>query len=172
MCIRDSSDAIQSELNDVEFGFKDLGRFKKAITSAAKVEEQKFVEILLNGIDEQTTIFPDNGHLFVKVEASKKGENVLLVTFAGIGGTFCAFYDKEQRCFVGGLPPRIRSDVNFRVAEESQFEISTAIRIKPGRPAQLSGLSEHCLLYTSSLNGFHLALPTRSTCRESISLSS
>jgi hypothetical protein len=32
---------------------------------------------------------------------------------------------------------------NFRVAEESQFEISTAIRIKPGRPAQLSGLSEH-----------------------------
>lgn len=137
------SDAIQSELNDVEFGFKDLGRFKKAITSAAKVEEQKFVEILLNGIDEQTTIFPDNGHLFVKFEASKKGENVLLVTFAGIGGTFCAFYDKEQRCFVGGLPPRIRSDVNFRVAEESQFEISTAIRIKPGRPAQLSGLSEH-----------------------------
>lgn len=137
------SDAIQSELNDVEFGFKDLGRFKKAITSAAKVEEQKFVEILLNGIDEQTTIFPDNGHLFVKVEASKKGENVLLVTFAGIGGTFCAFYDKEQRCFVGGLPPRIRSDVNFRVAEESQFEISMAIRIKPGRPAQLSGLSEH-----------------------------
>ncbi|MCA8994084.1 MAG: AAA family ATPase [Planctomycetaceae bacterium] len=137
------SDAIQSELNDVEFGFKDLGRFKKAITSAAKVEEQKFVEILLNGIDEQTTIFPDNGHLFVKFEASKKGENVLLVTFAGIGGTFCAFYDKEQRCFVGGLPPRIRSDVNFRVAEESQFEIGTAIRIKPGRPAQLSGLSEH-----------------------------
>ena len=50
------SDAIQSELNDVEFGFKDLGRFKKAITSAAKVEEQKFVEILLNGIDEQATI--------------------------------------------------------------------------------------------------------------------
>ncbi len=137
------SDAIQSELNDVEFGFKDLGRFRKAITSAAKVEEQKFVEILLSGIDEQTTIFPDNGHLFVKVEASKKGENVLLVTFAGIGGTFCAFYDKEQRYFVGGLPPRIRSDVNFRVAEESQFEISTAIRIKPGRPAQLSGLSEH-----------------------------
>lgn len=137
------SDAIQSELKDVEFGFKDLGRFKKALTSAAEIEDQKFVEILLNGIDEQMTILPDNGHLFVKVEASKKGENVLLVTFSGIGGTFCAFYDKEQRCFVGGLPPRIRTDVNFRLAEESQFEISTAIRIKPGRPAQLSGLSEH-----------------------------
>lgn len=139
------SDAIQSELMDVEFGFKDLGRFKKALTSAATMEEQKIVEILLNGIDEQTTIFPDNGHLFVKVEPSKKGQHVLLVTFAGIGGTFCAFYDKEQRCFVGGLPPRIRSVVDFKVADESQFEISMAIRIKPGRPAQLSGLSEHLL---------------------------
>lgn len=65
------------------------------------------------------------------------------VTFSGIGGSFVAFYDKEQRCFVGGAFPRIRSDVHFKVAEESQFEISTAIRIKPGRPAQLSGLSEH-----------------------------
>lgn len=139
------SDAIQSELIDVEFGFKDLGRFKKALTSAAAMEEQKIVEILLNGIDEQTTIFPDNGHLFVKVERSKKGQHVLLVTFTGIGGTFCAFYDKEQRCFVGGLPPRIRSVVDFKVADESQFEISTAIRIKPGRPVQLSGLSEHLL---------------------------
>ena len=35
--------------------------------------------------------------------------------------------------------------VDFKVADESQFEISTAIRIKPGRPVQLSGLSEHLL---------------------------
>jgi hypothetical protein len=77
------------------------------------------------------------------VEAPKPGKTDYSVTFSGIGGTFVAFYDKEQRCFVGALPPRIRSDVHFRVAEESQFEISTAIRIKPGRPAQLSGLSEH-----------------------------
>ncbi|WP_273703834.1 NERD domain-containing protein, partial [Candidatus Accumulibacter vicinus] len=137
------SEVVQSELNDLEFGFRDLGRFKKALTSAAEVDEQKVVEILLNGIDEQTTIFPDNGHLFVKVEPSRKGQHVLLVSFAGIGGTFCAFYDKEQRCFVGGLPPRIRTVVDFKVADESQFEISTAIRIKPGRPAQLSALSEH-----------------------------
>lgn len=158
------SDAIQSELNDVEFGFKDLGRFKKALSSSAEVQEQKFLEILLNGVDDQTTIFPDNGHLFVKVEASKKGESVLLVTFAGIGGTFCAFYDKEQRCFVGGLPPRIRSDVNFRVAEESQFEISTAIRIKPGRPAQLSSLSEHL----RDNDAFHRAIEMLQTIQPTI----
>ncbi|WP_428827027.1 AAA domain-containing protein [Azonexus sp. IMCC34842] len=136
------ADVIRAELNDIEFGFKDLGRFKKALAVAPEVLEQHFVEIVLNNIDEQLTILPDNGHLYVKVEVSKKGENVLMITFAGIGGTFSAFYNKEQQCFVGGLTPRVRSDVHFKAAEESQFEIGTAIRIKPGRPAQFSELSE------------------------------
>ncbi|ADL54718.1 AAA domain-containing protein [Gallionella capsiferriformans] len=137
------SDAIQSELNDLEFGFRDLGRFKKSLTTSSEVQDQQFLEISLSNVNEQVTIFPDNGHLYVKVEAPKQGKSNYSVTFSGIGGSFVTFYDKEQRCFVGGLPPRIRSDVHFRVAEESQFEISTAIRIKLGRPAQLSGLSEH-----------------------------
>ncbi|WP_427144051.1 AAA domain-containing protein [Pseudomonas nitroreducens] len=137
------SDAIRSELNDIEFGFKDLGRFRKALVTASEAQEQEFIEITLSNINEQVTILPDNGHLYVKVEAPKKGKSDHSVTFSGIGGSFVAFYDKEHRCFVGGLPPRIRSDVHFRVAEESQFEISTAIRIKPGRPVQLSAMSEH-----------------------------
>lgn len=136
------SDAIRSELNDLEFGFRDLGRFKKALTTAVEVQEQQIVEITLNSTNEQVSILPDNGHLYVKVDAPKQGKSDYSVTFSGIGGSFIAFYNKEQRCFVGGLPPRIRSDVHFKVAEESQFEISTAIRIKPGRPAKLSGLSE------------------------------
>lgn len=137
------SDAIQLELSDLEFGFKDLGRFKKALARAEEVQEQQFVEITLTNVNEQITIFPDNGHLYVKVDAPKQGKSDYSVTFSGIGGVFVAFYDKDQRCFVGGAPPRIRSDVHFKAAEESQFEISTAIRIKPGRPTQLSGLSEH-----------------------------
>lgn len=148
------SDAIQSELNDLEFGFRDLGRFKKALTTAGEVQEQQFVEIILSNANEQMTILPDNGQLYVKVEAPKQGKSDYSVTFYGIGGSFVAFYDKEQRCFVGGLPPRIRSDVHFRVAEESQFEISTAIRIKQGRPAQLSGLSE----YLRDDDAFHRAI--------------
>lgn len=137
------SDAILSELNDLEFGFRDLGRFKKALTTADEVQEQQFVEITHTNVNEPITILPDNGHLYVKVEAPKPGKTDYSVTFSGIGGSFVAFYDKEQRFFVGALAPRIRSDVHFRVAEESQLEISTAIRIKPGRPAQFSGLSEH-----------------------------
>jgi serine/threonine protein kinase len=136
------AEAIKAELDDIDFSFKDLGRFKKALTSISDIQELPFVEIALSNVDEQMTILPDNGHLYVKVEVSRKGENVVLVTFAGIGGTFLAFYNKEQQCFVGGLPPRVRSNVHFRDVEESQFEICTAIRIKPGRPSQFSELSE------------------------------
>lgn len=145
------AEAIRAELDDIEFGFKDLGRFKKALTSSPDLQEQRFVEIALTNVDEQMTILPDNGHLYVKVEVSRKDENVLLVTFAGIGGTFSAFYNKEQQCFVGGLPPRVRSNIHFRDVEESQFEISTAIRIKPGRPSQFTELSD-LLCYEDAFN--------------------
>lgn len=137
------SEAILAELNDIEFGFRDLGRFRSALKSAEQVQEQQVIEISLASVDEQITILPDNGHLYVKVDAPKQGKRDYSVTFTGIGGTFIGFYNKEKQCFVGGAPPRARSDVHFRVAEESQFEISTAIRIKTGRPSQLSTLTEH-----------------------------
>lgn len=133
--------AIRTELDDVEFGFRDLGRFKKALTFSASPKQQ-FVEIAVHNVDELMTILPDNGRIFVKIETSKKGADDLLVTFSGVGGTFSAYYNREQRCFVGGRAPRSRSSVLFRDEQESQFEISTAIRIKPGRPSQFSALSE------------------------------
>lgn len=145
------AEAIRAELEDIEFGFKDLGRFKKALTSTPVVQEQQFVEIVLTNLNEQITILPDNGHLYVKVELSRKGENVLLVTFAGIGGAFSAFYNKEQQCFVGGLTPRVRPNIHFRDVEESQFEICTAIRITPGRPSQFTELSDR-LCYDEAFN--------------------
>lgn len=145
------TEAIRAELDDIEFGFKDLGRFKRALTLAPEEQKQQFVEIALNNLDEPMTILPDNGHLYVKVEASKKDANELMVTFAGIGGTFSAFYNKGQQCFIGGRTPRVRSNVHFRDVEESQFEIGAAIRIKPGRPSQLSELSE-LLRYDEAFN--------------------
>lgn len=135
--------AIRVELNDIEFGFKELGRFKKALTSSPGMQKQRFVDIALTNVDEQMTILPDNGHLYVRVDVSRRDENVLLVTFAGIGGTFSAFYNKGQQCFVGGLTPHVRSNIHFREVEGSQFEISTAIRIKPGgRLSQFAELSD------------------------------
>ena len=154
------SAAIRLELNDLEFGFRDLGRFKKALKVAEKEHKQEIIEITLSNVNEQMTIFPDNGHLYVKVEAPKQGRADYSVTFSGIGGSFIAFYNKEQRCFVSGAPPRIRPDINFRLAEESQFEISNPICIKPGRPSQLSSLSEHLYddeAFHRAIEMFHLA---------------
>lgn len=136
------SEAVRTELDDIEFGFRDLGRFKKALTHAPGENIHTFVDIFLGNINEPITILPDNGHLFVKVEPGKKDSSELKVTFAGIGGAFTAFYNKDQRCFVSGMAPRARSSVSYRDVEESQFEIKTGIRIKSGRPSQLSELSE------------------------------
>ncbi|MYM30309.1 AAA family ATPase [Duganella sp. CY15W] len=134
--------AIRTELEDVEFGFKDLGRFKKALTRGADAQAQHLVDVAVPNVEGIVTILPDNGRLYVKVDASLKDADEVIVTFAGIGGTFSAFYNKDQRCFVGGHPPHVRSSVNFREAQESQLEIGIAIRITAGRPAQLSQLSE------------------------------
>lgn len=137
------AEAIRTELDDVEFGFKDLGRFRRSLIPNANVREQTIVEVFLNNIQEEITILPDNGHLYVKIESSRQGDNILLVTFSGIGGIFSTFYNTVQKCFNGGLPPRVRSTVSFKDVQESQFEIGTAIRIRPGRPAQFTKLSDH-----------------------------
>lgn len=148
------AEAIRTELDDVEFGFKDLGRFRRSISQNAGVRATTFVEVFLNNIQEEITILPDNGHLYVKVESSRQGEDILLVTFFGIGGIFSAFYNTVQKCFNGALQPRVRSTVHSKDVEESQFEIAIAIRIRSGRPNQFSELSEH--LYSDE--GFNRAV--------------
>lgn len=148
------ANAAHAELQDVEFGFKDFGRFRKALSTTLQLQEQKCIEITLSGVFEQASILPDNGHLFVSIEPSKKGESTLLVTFTGIGGGLRTFYNKSQRCFIGALPPQRRADIPFRAVEESQFEISAAITVKPGRTNQLAELSEHLL----DNDAFHRAI--------------
>jgi serine/threonine protein kinase len=135
------AEAIRIELDDPEFGLKDLGRFKNALGRAFG-KKQAVVDVVLSNIDKPMTIFPDNGHLYVRVEGSKKDSNALEVTFTGIGGAFTTFYNKVQSRFIGGRTPRVRSSISMRDEKESQFEINTAIRILPGQPSQLSALSE------------------------------
>ncbi|MBY6346071.1 hypothetical protein E5C31_08885 [Providencia rettgeri] len=145
------AEAIRTELDDTEFGFRDLGRFKKALKQTTAAQEKKCVEIELSNLDEALTILPDNGRLFVKLKASRKDASEVSVTFSGIGGTFTAFYNKDQRCFVSGKFPRARTNVNPRDEQESQFEIGTSLSIKPGKPSQLIELSEY-LRYDEAFN--------------------
>ncbi len=51
----------RAELEDRFFGFKDLGRFKKAIDSNDLVPEQDLIEITAGNADEIISILPDNG---------------------------------------------------------------------------------------------------------------
>lgn len=146
--------AIQSELADIEFGFQSLGRFKKALAAATGRQQSRSIEIVLAHASESMAILPDNGRLYVKIEAPRKGKSHYAVTFSGIGGSFVAFYDNDKREFVGGMEPRAKSTVGHRSAEESQLEINAAIRIKPGRPDQLSHLSE----FLRGDDAFHRAL--------------
>lgn len=148
------ADAVLAELHDVDFGFKDFGRFRKALLTTQGLQARKSIEIAVVGVFEQASILPDNGHLFVKVEPSNKGESTLRVTFTGIGGSLRTFYNKTQRCFIGALPPKSRSEIPFRAVEESQFEISAAITVKPGRIDQLAELNAQLL----DNDAFHRAI--------------
>lgn len=133
--------AVRSELEDSLFGFKGLGRFKKALVSGDESSEQNLVEITLSSASEPVTIFPDNGHLYVRVEQNRKNPSEVIVSFSGIGGAFSTVYSKQQKALVAGFNPRQRSTVRKLDIDESQFEIGIGIRIISGRPNEMSALT-------------------------------
>ncbi|WP_224552835.1 AAA domain-containing protein [Pectobacterium versatile] len=135
------ANAIRAELEDPVFGFKDLGRFKKAIDSNDLTSEQALIEITAGNADEIISVLPDNGHLYVKVEPNPKVPTEVKVTFTGIGGGFTAVFHKEQKTLIHGFRPWARTTIRKQDIDESQFEIGTGIRIIPGSPQDMSALT-------------------------------
>ena len=135
------ANAIRAELEDPVFGFKDLGRFKKAIDSNDLTSEQALIEITAGNADEIISVLPDNGHLYVKVEPNPKVPTEVKVTFTGIGGGFTAVFNKEQKTLIHGFKPWARTTIRKQDIDESQFEIGTGIRIIPGSPQDMSALT-------------------------------
>ncbi len=135
------ADAVRVELEDPQFGFKDLGRFKKALSAPEVKAGQEYIEIVAGNADEAVTLLPDNGHLYCRVEKNPKESSEVKVTFAGIGGIFSGMYSKNEKGLVVGFKPKQRSSVSKRDTEESQFELSYAIKVIPGKPHNLSALS-------------------------------
>lgn len=135
------ANAIRAELEDPVFGFKDLGRFKKAITSNDLTSEQALIEITAGNADEIISVLPDNGHLYVKVEPNPKVPAEVKVTFTGIGGGFTAVFHKEHNTLIHGFRPWARATIRKQDIDESQFEIGTGIRIIPGSPQDMSALT-------------------------------
>lgn len=138
------ANAIRAELEDHQFGFKHLGRFKKAIAidSGDASPELSLIDITVANADEVVTILPDNGHLYVKVEPNHKKPAEVKVTFTGIGGSFSAMFCKQMQALRVGFKPWSRSSIRKQDIDESQFEISTGIRIFPGKPQEMSALTE------------------------------
>lgn len=136
------TNAIRAELEDHQFGFKDLGRFKKAIDNDHRSSAQNLVEITAGNADEVITILPDNGHLYVKVEPNYNKPTEVKVTFSGIGGSFSAMYCKQEQALLVGFKPWSRSSIRKQDIDESQFEISSGIKINPGRPHEMSELTK------------------------------
>ncbi len=136
------AEAVEAELADTQFGFKDLGRFKKAYDNPAE-EKVEALEITISQASEPLTIYPDNNHLYVKVTRGQKSDDQAFVIFSGIGGTFSTIYCKKEKSFLFGLHPKQRSSISKRDIDESHLEITVPIRIVPGRPDNLSALSEH-----------------------------
>ncbi|WP_444678449.1 NERD domain-containing protein [Halomonas sp. E19] len=66
------ANAVLVELEDPQFGFKDLGRFKKALNTPKVETEQEYIEIIAGNADETVTLLPDNGHLYCRVEKTLK----------------------------------------------------------------------------------------------------
>lgn len=135
------ANAIRTELEDPVFGFKDLGRFKKAIDSNDQASEQALIEITAGNADEIISVLPDNGHLYVKVEPNPRAPAEVKVTFTGIGGSFTAVFNKEQKTLIHGFRPWARATIRKQDIDESQFEIGTGIRIIPGSPQDMSALT-------------------------------
>lgn len=135
------ADAIRAELEDPQFGFKDLGRFNKALSTPEAEAGQEPIEIIAGNADEAVTLLPDNGRLYCRVEKNPKDSSEVRVTFAGIGGIFSAMYNKDKTTLVTGFKPKQRSSVSKWDTEESQFELSCAIKVIPGKPHNLSALS-------------------------------
>lgn len=135
------ANAVRAELEDPVFGFKDLGRFKKAINSNDLTSEQALIEITAGNANEIISVLPDNGHLYVKVEPNPKVPAEVKVTFTGIGGGFTAVYHKDKKTLIHGFRPWARSTIRKQDIDESQFEIGTGIRIIPGSLQDMSALT-------------------------------
>lgn len=133
--------AISLELQDTLYGFRDLGRFKDALISLTDDENIETIEIVLKGEFSSLTIYPDNGHLYVQVEQSKKDPTQAKLRFIGIGGSLDIFYCSKRLQFTNGLNPRERSSISKGDADKSQLEFGFALKVAAGNYTDLNSLS-------------------------------
>ena len=130
------SSVIGVELQDVEFGFKNLGRFKAALESPT-LEEAHGLDvktISLRGTFEPLTLYPDNGQLFLHLrENTKDKQNEAIIKLIGVGGNVELFYSKAQGCLINGFTPNVNhSGIGRFVRDQALLDLPFAVKIEPG----------------------------------------
>lgn len=152
------SHAIELELMDTLYGFKDLSRFKSAF-DVPPADKLQPVEIMLGGEQfESATIYPDNGHLYLKIDPSHKSPTDARVKVIGIGGSVDLIYSMRDKAFVVGFNFRERPNIRKSDAESSQLELDFPVRVNWGESYDLSGLTNKLQDHDSFNNALSLAL--------------
>ena len=137
-------EAVLLELEDHEYGFKDLTRFKDAIekSQSGDKDEIDLIEISVRGDFDPITIYPDNGSLYVSFEKDRVKPSQSRITFKGIGGQISLIYSSTEAQFIIGFPPKVRSSVSFRDIDNSQLELAFGVTVKSSHVFQLGMLSQ------------------------------
>lgn len=141
------STAIIEELKDVDYGFKELTRFKDAVDNPEQSLQVAIetINIQIGGRDnfEPMTIYPDNGKLYVSIEESRNNSSSLVLSFCGLGGIQPLFFDKNSFEFEHGMRPTKseRDGIPNWAIDKADFEVPFAIHVTHGRASQLDNLN-------------------------------
>lgn len=128
------SKAINVELNDSEFGFKDLSRFKAALENPTSDNDINIdlKTISIKGNFEAITLYPDNGQLFVHITENPDRTNEAKVKITGVGGSLDLFYSSKDSCLINGRPPRENNGLSKKVRDDAVLDLPFALRVEPG----------------------------------------
>jgi serine/threonine protein kinase len=128
------SKAIKVELEDTEFGFRDLSRFKVALENPSSESgiNLDIKTISLKGTFDPIVLYPDNGQLFVHINENPLRSGEAKVKIIGVGGSAEFFYSKDESCLVTGRPPRTNNGVGKKIRDEALLDLPFALRIEPG----------------------------------------
>jgi serine/threonine protein kinase len=146
------AEVVQTELNDSDYGFKSLERFRHALN--ASDNEVEFIDISVRGDFETLEIFPDNGSLYVNVAKNDRDSSQVKVELFGVGGSITLIFIPDKERFKLGFPPRIQSDVSRRQRDKSKFEVSFGLRVSSTEYSNLSELEPRLV----ELEGFQRAV--------------
>ncbi|MFZ3418639.1 AAA domain-containing protein [Vibrio harveyi] len=135
------SDAVLAEINDIEFGFKSLERFKSSLVDDLSPQDE-FIEIAHRDLTEDLLIYPDNGKLYVDLEKSRKNPHQAMVTFHGVGGSLSFFYSPFEKRVTGVLKPRLRSSVGKKIIDAAKLELPFGLKVRSSRLNDSNQLSD------------------------------